>query len=179
MFKKSLMQIVMWYVSLHRNIRSKIATSIIRLKAKKCGVGVGAARIPHIGSQVTIEIGDYSGFNGFTATGFGSVKIGNHFHSGTNVKIMLGSHDYDNGDKIPYGSGHTHKEVVIEDFVWLGSDVTISGNVHMGEGASVAIGSVVVKDVPRCAIVGGNPAKVIKYRDIEHFEKLKAEGKYQ
>jgi len=33
---------------------------------------------------------------------------------------------------------------------------------------------VVVKDVPRCAIVGGNPAKVIKYRDIEHFEKLKA-----
>lgn len=50
--------------------------------------------------------------------------------------------------------------------------MTVSGNVHIGEGAIVAIGSVVVKDVPRCAIVGGNPAIVIKYRDIEHFEKL-------
>ena len=108
----------------------------------------------------------------------GGVKIGSYFHSGTNVKIMLGSHDYDHGDKIPYGSGHTRKEVVIDDFVWLGSDVIISGNVHIGEGAIVAIGSVVVKDVPRCAIVGGNPAKVIKYRDIEHFERLKAKKKY-
>lgn len=91
---------------------------------------------------------------------------------------MLGSHDYDHDDKIPYGFRHTTKQVVIDDFVWLGSDVIICGNVHIGEGAIVAIGSVVVKDVPRCAIVGGNPAKVIKYRDIEHFEKLKAEGKY-
>lgn len=91
---------------------------------------------------------------------------------------MLGSHDYDHGEKIPYGKGHTYKEVVIDDFVWLGSDVIISGNVHVGEGAIVAIGSVVVKDVPPCAIVGGNPAKVIKYRDIEHFEKLKKEEKY-
>lgn len=41
---------------------------------------------------------------------------------------------------------------------------------NIGEGAIIAIGSVVVKDVPRCAIVGGNPAKVIKYRDIEKFE---------
>jgi acetyltransferase-like isoleucine patch superfamily enzyme len=91
---------------------------------------------------------------------------------------MLGSHDYDHGDKIPYGSGHTYKQVVIDDFVWLGSDVTICGNVHIGEGAIVAIGSVVVKNVPPYAIVGGNPAVVIKYRDIEHFRKLKDEGKY-
>ena len=33
-------------------------------------------------------------------------------------------------------------------------------------------------DIPRCAIVGGNPAKVFKYRNIEHFDKLKAEGKF-
>lgn len=108
----------------------------------------------------------------------GGVKIGNYFHSGTNVKIMLGSHDYDYGDKIPYGTHNTEKNVVIDDFVWLGSDVTISGNVHIGEGAIVAIRSVVVKDVPPYAIVGGNPAKVIKYRNIEQFKKLKEEGKY-
>lgn len=108
----------------------------------------------------------------------GGVKIGNYFYSGTNVKIQLGSHDYDNGSTIPCGEKYVTRNVVIDDFVWLGSDVTISGNVHIGEGAIVAIGSVVVKDVPRCAIVGGNPAKVIKYRDIERFERMKSEGKF-
>lgn len=41
-----------------------------------------------------------------------------------------------------------------------------------------SVGSVVVKDVPPYAIVGGNPAKVIKYRNIEQFEQLKKEGKF-
>lgn len=91
---------------------------------------------------------------------------------------MLGSHDYDYGDRIPYGTHFTSKQVTIDDFVWLGSDVIISGNVHIGEGAIVAIGSVVVKDVPPYAIVGGNPAKIIKYRNIEQFEKLKNEKRF-
>lgn len=146
--------------------------------ASKCGDNVGAARIPRISRGANVEVGHNCSFNGMTISGYGSVKIGNYFHSGTNVKIMLGSHDYDHDEKIPYGNMHTNREVVIDDYVWIGSDVIISGNVHVGEGAIIAIGSVVVKDVPRCAIVGGNPAKVFKYRDIEHFDKLMAEGKY-
>lgn len=172
------MKIIMFFVTLFRRLRSRVASYILHKRCKSCGICVGASRIPHIGSGVSLEIGHHAGFNGFTATGWGGVKIGNYFHSGTNVKIMLGSHDYDHGDKIPYGNDYTRKKVVIDDFVWLGSDVTISGNVHIEEGAIVAIGSVVVKDVPRCAIVGGNPAKVIKYRDVDHFDKLKTEGKY-
>lgn len=65
---------------------------------------------------------------------------------------MLGSHDYEYGDKIPYGVHFTTKNVIIDDFVWIGSDVIISGNVHIGEGAIVAIGSVVVKNIPPYAI---------------------------
>lgn len=172
------MKVFMFFISILRNIRSLIATTILKWRVVKCGKHVGAARIPHIASSAHVEIGSHSGFNGITITGWGKVKIGNYFHSGSNVKIMLGSHDYDNDDKIPYGKKHTTKNVVIDDFVWLGSDVIISGNIHIGEGAIVAIGSVVVKDVPKYAIVGGNPAKVIKYRDIEHFEQLKKEGKY-
>lgn len=52
------------------------------------------------------------------------------------------------------------------------------GDVTIGEGAIIAAGSVVVKDVPAYAIVGGNPAKVFKYRDVEHYKKLKDEGKF-
>lgn len=131
-----------------------------------------------ISSGATVDVGEKVSFNGIHITGWGRVKIGNYFHSGANVKIMLGSHDYDHGEAIPYGDAVTKKTVIIDDFVWIGSDVIVSGNVHIGEGAIVAIGSVVVKDVPPCAIVGGNPAKVIKYRDIDHFERLKSEKKF-
>lgn len=47
----------------------------------------------------------------------------------------------------------------------FGVNVTCIGNVHIGDNAIIAAGSVVVKDVPENAIVAGNPAKVIKYRD--------------
>ena len=106
------------------------------------------------------------------------MEIGDYFHSGSGCLIMLGSHDYDHGEAIPYGEGHMKKFVKIDDFVWLGSNVTISGNVHIGEGSIVAIVSVVVKDVPPLAIVGGNPAKIIKYRDADHFYHLKELKKF-
>ena len=58
-------------------------------------------------------------------------------------------------------------ELIICDDVWIGTRVTILGNVKtIGKGAIIAAGAVVTKSVPDYAIVGGNPAKVIKYRRI-------------
>lgn len=61
--------------------------------------------------------------------------------------------------------------------VWIGSHVLVKGGVHIGNGACVAAGAVVVKDVPPYAIVGGVPAKVIRYRFpedvIAQLEELK------
>jgi acetyltransferase-like isoleucine patch superfamily enzyme len=56
--------------------------------------------------------------------------------------------------------------------------VIILPGVTIHEGAIIQAGSVVVKDIEKCAIAGGHPAKVFKYRDIEHYEKLKKEGKF-
>lgn len=53
---------------------------------------------------------------------------------------------------------------IIENDVWIGSDVLIPGGIHIASGAAVAAGSVVVSDVPPYAIVGGNPAQLIRYR---------------
>lgn len=57
-----------------------------------------------------------------------------------------------------------HKKVQIGSDVWIGSKVIILGGVNIGNGSIVAGGSVVTKDVPAYSIVGGVPAKVIKYR---------------
>lgn len=117
--------------------------------------------------------------NGIVIEGNGHVKIGNHFHSGNELLIITQNHDYDNGSAIPYAKGeHIYKDVEIGDFVWLGSRVMILPGTKIGEGAIIQGGSVVHGEIPPYAIAGGNPAKVFKYRDIEHFKKLKAECKF-
>ncbi|MCW3805811.1 acyltransferase [Plebeiibacterium marinum] len=108
----------------------------------------------------------------------GGVEIGKYFHTGRGLTIFSTNHNYNSDEYIPYGEESIVGEVVIKDFVWLGSNVTIVPGVTIGEGAVVGAGAVVTKDVPACAVVGGNPAKVIKYRDKEVFYKLKAEGKF-
>lgn len=65
------------------------------------------------------------------------------------------------------------QKAVLGNDVWVGSNVLINGGVKIGDGAVIAAGAVVVKDVPPYAIVGGVPAKIIRYRfSPEIIEKL-------
>lgn len=63
-------------------------------------------------------------------------------------------------DSESFGKGN----IIVDDDVWIGYGATIMSGVNIGQGAVVAAGAVVTKDVPPYAIVGGVPAKVIKYR---------------
>lgn len=108
----------------------------------------------------------------------GGVEIGRYFHTGRGLTIFSGNHDYESKESIPYGRKSILKPVIIKDFVWCGANVTICPGVTIEEGAVIGAGSVVTKDVPKCAVVAGNPAKVIKYRNIENFERLKNEERF-
>lgn len=119
------------------------------------------------------SIGENCHFNGMVVSGNGTVSIGDNFHSGKECLIISSFHNYDNGERIPYDDTYIDKDVSIQENVWIGSRVIILGGVTIGEGAVVQAGSVVVKDIPSYAIAGGHPAKVFKYRDIEHYIKLK------
>ena len=62
-------------------------------------------------------------------------------------------------------SGDNHKKIVIGKDVWIGGNCLITAGVNIGDGVVVAGGSVVTKNIPKNAIVGGVPAKIIKMRE--------------
>ena len=62
--------------------------------------------------------------------------------------------------------------------MWIGTNVIILPGTHIGEGAIIQAGAVVHGEIPPMAIAGGNPAKVFAWRDREHYEELKAKGRF-
>lgn len=123
-------------------------------------------------------LGDQISIGGIHIVGKGNCYIGNYVHIGTDCQILTDYHNYDGGSKIPYDETWVVEDVIVGDFVWLGNNVIILAGVTIGEGAIIQAGSVVVNDIPPLAIAGGHPAKVFKFRDIDHFQKLKREGKF-
>lgn len=120
---------------------------------------------------------DNVNFNGMVIQGNGKVFIGSNFHSGIECMIITDFHNYE-GEAIPYDDTVISKEVEIGDNVWIGNRVIILGGVHIGEGAIIQAGSVVVSNIPKYGIAGGHPAKLFKYRDINHYEELKKEERF-
>lgn len=155
---------------LHQIIMRKLFTFLVKRKAGKCAK---ECRVNHY-SKVTKNtyISDHVNFNGMHITGKGKVSIGRYFHSGSGCLMITDTHNYE-GNCIPYDDTDKVRDIIIDDFVWLGSRVIILGGVHIGEGAIIQAGAVVVNDIPAYAIAGGNPAKVFKHRDEKHFIELK------
>ena len=139
----------------------------LRAKCAKCFlVYVGQEVNIEKGAMITstMEIGDRSGV-GINATISGKVVIGNDVMMGPECIIYARNHAFDRTDIPMREQGFSaEKPVYIGDDVWIGGRVTILPGVHIGKGAIVGAGAVVTKDVPEYAIVGGNPAKIIRYR---------------
>ena len=108
------------------------------------------------------------------------LTIGNYCSIGGNVNVYLGgNHRIDWITTFPFlisnslGHPSTKGDVVICNDVWIGNNVTIMSGVTIGNGAVIANNSHVVKNVEPYSLVGGNPAKLIKYRFTpEQIEKL-------
>ena len=159
--------------------RRKISKIYYPFKIKQRAASVGKDLYCGGKSYVTQKtfLGDNVNFNGMSMSGNGNIRIGSYFHSGVNCQIITSFHNYES-TKLPYDTSYIDKDVTIGDCVWLGNNVIVLGGVTIGEGAIIQAGSVVCKDIPPLAIAGGHPATVFKYRNKEHYEKLKNENKF-
>jgi maltose O-acetyltransferase len=98
--------------------------------------------------------------------GRGTISIGNNVNISPEAMILTAYHDPDDED-----FAGVEKPVVVEDYAWIATRALVLPGVKIGRRAIVAAGSVVTKDVPEGAIVGGNPARFIRERKgRQHYQ---------
>lgn len=152
---------------------SPLPGSVIGMRIRRILVGrifkhVGTDTKVHsnvyFGSGVNVELGDYSSLN-HGAWISNDTVIGSDVMMGPHVMILSGSHNFDRLDIPMREQGAPERRAVfIHDDVWIGAKTIILPGVTIGAHAIIGAGSVVTKDVPEYAIVGGAPAKFIKSR---------------
>lgn len=140
----------------------------------------------------SVKIGSYSYINRNCL--IQNTTIGRYCSIANDVMIGLGAHPLENFSSSPlfYRKSNPlgidlidqdtefieYKQIKIGHDVWIGAKATVMDGVSIGNGVVIAAGALVNKDVPDYAIVGGVPAKVIKYRFDEEKQKRLLESKW-
>lgn len=119
----------------------------------------------HINAAYTLTVGNNSGL-GENAYIQGETHIGDNVMMAKNVRIFTRNHNFSRMD-IPMNKQGTQKEksVIIGNDVWIGDSAMLLPGTKIGNGVIIGGGSVVRGIIPDYAIVVGNPAEVIGYRE--------------
>lgn len=119
--------------------------------------------IAHLGTG--ISIGNNTGINsGAYLGGQGGIQIGSNVIIGPGVKIFSENHNFEDTNIPIRDQGVTRKGVKIGNDCWLGANSIILDGVNLGSGCVIAAGAIVTKSFPSNCVVGGVPAKILKYR---------------
>ncbi|HIP47359.1 MAG TPA: acyltransferase [Lutibacter sp.] len=123
----------------------------------------------NISLKEDVHIGKGADFDGA-----GGISIGNGVIFAPDVCIYSRTHNFDSDDlqALPFDNVVLTSKVIIKDYVWVGRGAIILPGVIVGKGVIIGAGAIVSKNIPDYAIVVGNPAKVVKYRNKEKFEEL-------
>lgn len=140
-------------------IRSTLARKFIKKAGSNINIERGAI------FSKNLEIGDNSNL-GINSLVSGKVIIGDNVLMGPEVYIYTRNHNFSDLNIPIKDQGYEEeKKVIIKNNVWIGSRVTILPGVTIGEGSIIGASAVVTKDIEAFSIVGGNPAKILKYRN--------------
>lgn len=131
---------------------------------ESCGKDVNVEKGAKFGTGSGIHIGDGSGI-GVNCSIHGPLTIGTDVMMGPEVVILTNSHKFNRVDVPMNKQGSYVEQVIIGNDVWIGMRTIILPGVRIGNGVIIGAGAIVTKDVPDYAIVGGVPAKIIRYRN--------------
>lgn len=126
------------------------------------------------GENVFIGDNSFINFN-VSMVDLGKIIIGNRVLIGPGTGLFTAIHPTD--PEIRATGVEKGADIILEDDVWIGGNVTILPGVTIGEGSIIGAGSVVTKDIPKMSIALGNPAKVL--RKITDQDKKYWQGEYQ
>lgn len=136
-----------------------------KLILRECGTNVNIEKGAHFSSEMSL--GNNSGI-GINAQIAPYVSIGNDVMMGPDCMMYTVNHGTERTDLPMWRQEYTKpKPIVIEDDVWIGSRVIILPGVHVGKGSVIGAGAVVTKNIEPYSVVGGNPAKLIRKREIK------------
>lgn len=160
-----------------------------RKLSQMCSFEVPCSVYGSVDTRTYIEIGAFSSVGGNLAEGrIGGVSIGRYCSIAAGVYLGLQQHptsfvstsarqyfanccgwDFHAGSvRLPSIPQEQPKMTIIGNDVWIGTNALVMGGIKVGNGAIIAAGAVVTKDVPPYAIVAGVPAKIIRYRFNEN-----------
>lgn len=152
-----------------RNASNRILRFFLIRKFRKCGQNVKFYAFDFF-SFDTIEIGDdvYIGRGAKISAAHATIRIGSKVMFGPNVLIRGGNHNTEVIGKYMFDVKEKRdfddEDIFISDDVWVGGNSTILKGVKIGRGSILAGGAVLTKSFPPYSVIGGVPAKVIKYR---------------
>ena len=135
-----------------------------KLMLKKCGKNVNIEKGALFSKDISIGNNSGIGMNAWMLSP--DITIGNDVMMGPYCIMLTAGHKTDDITTPMWHQGFNEpKPIIIEDDVWIGARVTILGGVVIGHGSIIGAGSVVTKSCKPYSVIGGNPAKVIKYRN--------------
>lgn len=154
------------YVRWKSHLKYEHAVRIARKNGAKIGEGVVMPLSLARSANSNLTIGNHVSIQTDKIDLRAPVTIGSYVIIGSETEIITNSHNIDSSlwELKHYG-------IQIDDYVWIPTKVLILPSCrHIGEGAVIGSGSIVVKDVERMSVVSGNPAKEFKKRKCVHSE---------
>lgn len=104
--------------------------------------------------------------------GRGGIRIGEGTIFGPEVTVLSSMPRYEEPASLPFDEEVNLRPVRVGKGVWVGYGATLCAGITVRDGAVVGMGAVVTEDVPSGAVVGGNPARILRMRDAERIRSL-------
>ena len=147
-----------------QNFKYVRARSIARKRGATIGEGVVMPMSLAKRANANLVVGSHTSIQTDKIDMRSPVHIGEHVIIGYGTEIITTSHNIDSPDW-----EHKYYGITIDDYAWIPTNILVLPSCrNIGYGAVVSSGSVVVKDVERMSVVGGNPAKEFKKRQCIH-----------